>query len=166
MGILDSIDRLIFGAPVTFEKRSRYGLQESVERLTDVSHQGWKSALGIGDAVTGSIDPSDVRVWKAGSYGRDALGPPEFRGRLRQSPDGVMLVGTISYPPGSKLRAIFWSALSFVALYAVPRYMAIDLPPAIIWLAIAIIALGPILSRLWHAGDFQIIADAIDTALT
>lgn len=170
LSLLQYVDRLLFGPTVAFEKQSAYGVTETVERLKAACLSVGQSIFGLSTGLVGSVSPNRVSLCWRNPWTGNGL-QPYFQGSIVSQGDTVTVVGKIGVPWYMK------------ALFVVPMMVAVfviwnlgasgalkDSPPGMEAMILALFGIGMPLSfvlfRLVKAADYQIIADALDAAVS
>jgi hypothetical protein len=168
--ILSTLDVLIFGH-VDYEMVSHYSLADSVLRVKDVvTPWGWKLLGVFKSGLYGAVTTRSVVVSRELIFVHNSF-KPIFYGSFESGSAGLRLSGAFTQHRFVKAFMTFWlsgAALSFV-------FGLVELPAALRtheqfwWMFFLLLPMGLVMIRLgnWMSrGDIQIIADALDRALS
>jgi hypothetical protein len=166
MSIFQYLDQLFFGPALRFAAKSRYSLEDSVERLRSAILPRFAGiARPFKTGLCGVVEPSRVHVKVHYAWRRS--GVAWFDGAFLADSSGVTLDGEIHVPLAYKLLLLVPIPVIIVDLVMADQRGA-HLPSWTVIIATAIFVQAIILvaSRLQRRCDDQAIADALDNALT
>ena len=172
IGPLAYVDQLLFGPTVVFEKRSAYGVEETLERLDAARLSIWQQYFGFSTGLIGSVSSDRIRLgWRNPLTGHGLQ--PFFQGSIRLENGGVTVVGLIGVPLYVKAFLILPPLFiigSILLHFTLSSPEGLGMPLPYFWLIVsALLIAGSLLtflSRILKAGDYEKIANAIDTALS
>jgi len=165
MNIFEYLDNLLFGPTLQFEASCRYSLDNAVNALRAVVLPRFSLAGILRTGLQGRVRADHVCVrWKTAWSDNNLR--PAFRGSFVSSSGGVRLVGQIGIPAIQKLVLIALPPVLLFAAFSLnartePRFVWFAIPVALVIIVVALI-----ISRALHQRDYQLIADALDNALS
>ena len=170
ISFIEYVDRLLFGPTVAFEKVSAYGLEETIDRLEAARLPFLHQFLPFSTGLIGSVSVRRVSLgWRNEWTGHGIQ--PVFRGTIRSSGSMVIVVGNIGVPWYVKAFILVWwifwlTILGILYKSGAFRGQAPNMLLLFIAMPVGVFSLLIALNRFFKVGDYKLIADSIDAALS
>jgi hypothetical protein len=168
MNIFEYLDNLLFGPTLQFVASTKYSLDNAVQRLRAAVIPRFSLAGIFRAGLKGTVRPKWVCLrWK--KPWSDNGFRPMFHGSFVSDARGVLLVGQIGVPVWQKAASGLLIPIATVAYWIfwqdrliLPILVSVAMSTALV---VGFI-LQFIVLRVFHRNDYQLIADALDNALS
>jgi hypothetical protein len=166
MNIFAYLNDLLFGPTLQFVAATKYSLDDAVDRLRASVIPKFSLQSIFREGLKGTVRSDWVCLrWKT-AWNENGF-RPMFRGRFVSDASGVRLVGLIGMPTLHRVLLIVIPFLPPILLWV---YLNVGILPANAWpiipVPLAIVVIALIVSRAFRQRDYQLIADALDNALS